>query len=178
MAIGWGPGHIWLHTTLEGPWPHYMILEVSWDGLWTLSFGLSKFHGHGSWLVCEVALSPPRALDKPSQTSRCPWHESPNHDILVKNVTQNIYWRDIKWIFLSPRGSYIHTPNLFIFIGRPKSLSRQQLPCSQNLLTVMLDVLNSDWVPTSISSLCSIYRNKNFVFFVLLVIGSSHLTKH
>ena len=20
--LGWGPGHIWLHTTLEGPWPH------------------------------------------------------------------------------------------------------------------------------------------------------------
>ena len=34
-----------------------MILEVSWDGLWTLCFGLSQFHGHGSWLVCEVALS-------------------------------------------------------------------------------------------------------------------------
>jgi hypothetical protein len=47
---------IWLHTTLEGPWPHYMILGVCWDGLWTLSFGLSQFHGHGSWLVYEVAL--------------------------------------------------------------------------------------------------------------------------
>jgi hypothetical protein len=34
-----------------------MILEVCWDGLWTLSFGLSQFHGHGSWLVCEVALT-------------------------------------------------------------------------------------------------------------------------
>ena len=43
-------GHIWLHTTLEGPWPYDMNLEVSWDGLWTLSFGLSHFHGHGSWL--------------------------------------------------------------------------------------------------------------------------------
>ena len=40
IAFGWGPGHVWLHTTLEGRWPHYMILEVSWDGLWTLSFGL------------------------------------------------------------------------------------------------------------------------------------------
>jgi hypothetical protein len=48
--------HIYLHTTLEGPWPHYMILEVYWDGIWTLSFGLSQFHGHGSWLVCEVTL--------------------------------------------------------------------------------------------------------------------------
>jgi hypothetical protein len=35
-----------------------MILEVSWDGLWTLSFGLSQFHGHGSWLVCEVVVIP------------------------------------------------------------------------------------------------------------------------
>ena len=52
IAIGWGPGHTWLHTTLEGPWPHYMILEVSWDGLWTLSFGLSQICGHGLWLVC------------------------------------------------------------------------------------------------------------------------------
>ena len=34
-----------------------MILEVSWDGLCTLSFGLSQFHGHGSWLVCEVVLN-------------------------------------------------------------------------------------------------------------------------
>jgi hypothetical protein len=29
-----------------------MILEVCWDGLWTLSFGLSQFHGHNSWRVC------------------------------------------------------------------------------------------------------------------------------
>jgi hypothetical protein len=26
------------------------------DGLWILSFGLSQFHGHGSWLMCEVTL--------------------------------------------------------------------------------------------------------------------------
>ena len=34
-----------------------MILEVCWDGLWTLSLGLSQCHGHSSWLVCEVALT-------------------------------------------------------------------------------------------------------------------------
>ena len=34
----------------------YMCLEVWWDGLRTRSFGLSQFHGHSSWLVCEVAL--------------------------------------------------------------------------------------------------------------------------
>jgi hypothetical protein len=49
------------HMTSHYPWgpvtKNYMILEVSWvDGLWTLSYGLSWFHGHGSWLVCEVAL--------------------------------------------------------------------------------------------------------------------------
>jgi hypothetical protein len=33
IAFGWGPGHMWLHTKREGPWPHHMILEVSWDGL-------------------------------------------------------------------------------------------------------------------------------------------------
>jgi hypothetical protein len=55
IAFGCGPGHIWLHTTLEDRLPHYMILEVSWDNLSRLSFGLSQFHGHGSWLVCEVA---------------------------------------------------------------------------------------------------------------------------
>jgi hypothetical protein len=48
--------YIWLHTTLEGPWPHYMIMEVSLEGPLHTSFGLSQFHGHGSWLVCEVAL--------------------------------------------------------------------------------------------------------------------------
>ena len=34
-----------------------MILEVSRVRLWTLSFGLSQFHGHRSWLVCELALN-------------------------------------------------------------------------------------------------------------------------
>jgi hypothetical protein len=33
-----------------------MIPEVCWNGRWTLSFGLSQFHGHGPWLMCEVAL--------------------------------------------------------------------------------------------------------------------------
>ena len=43
------PYHIWLHTTFEDPWPHYIIMGVPWDRLWTLSFGLSQSHGHGSW---------------------------------------------------------------------------------------------------------------------------------
>ena len=36
---------------------HYMILEASWGTAFGhFSFGLSQFHGHGRWLVCEVAL--------------------------------------------------------------------------------------------------------------------------
>ena len=34
-----------------------MISEVIWDSLRTLSYGLSQFHGHNSWLMCEVTLS-------------------------------------------------------------------------------------------------------------------------
>ena len=52
LAFGWGPGHISLHTTLEGPWPHYMILEVFWDNLWTLLLGSHNFMftALGSWV--------------------------------------------------------------------------------------------------------------------------------
>jgi len=42
-----------------------MILEVSWDGLWTLSFGFSQFHGYRSWLMCEVALTPLHPIIRP-----------------------------------------------------------------------------------------------------------------
>ena len=42
----------------------YMTLEVPWDGLWALSFGLSQFHGYGSWLMCEVAIrASPMVMD-------------------------------------------------------------------------------------------------------------------
>jgi hypothetical protein len=27
IVFGWGPGHIWLHTTLEGPWAHIWFLR-------------------------------------------------------------------------------------------------------------------------------------------------------
>ena len=56
MACGWRPGHKWVHTTLENPWPHFMVLEVSWNGPWALSFGLSQPHGHSPWVMCEAAL--------------------------------------------------------------------------------------------------------------------------
>ena len=40
IAFGWGSGHVWLHTTLEGPWPHYMSLEVCWGCPLDTFFGL------------------------------------------------------------------------------------------------------------------------------------------
>ena len=64
IAFGWVPGEMWPHPTIKGMWPCYMILEVSCNGLWTLSFGLSQFHGHGSSLMCKVApnLSPTASI--------------------------------------------------------------------------------------------------------------------
>ena len=58
---------VWLrdrsHMTSHYTWgPLYVILEVSWDGLWTLSFGLSQFHGNCSCLICEVSLGYYHAL--------------------------------------------------------------------------------------------------------------------
>ena len=43
IIFGWGPGHIWLHTRLEGMWPHYMILKVCWDGLGHFLLGSHNF---------------------------------------------------------------------------------------------------------------------------------------
>ena len=53
IAFGWEPSQMRLHTTLEGPWPPYMFLEVS---MGQLLLDSHQFHGHGSCLVCEVAL--------------------------------------------------------------------------------------------------------------------------
>ena len=47
-----------------------MILEASWDGLGHFLFGLSQFHGHGSWLVCEVALNQAYHMHKASLDAR------------------------------------------------------------------------------------------------------------
>ena len=68
---GWGPAwieihwnSIWLrtrsHMTSHYTWRSVNklhALEVSWGNLWTVPIELSQFHGHGSWLMCEVALS-------------------------------------------------------------------------------------------------------------------------
>ena len=64
----WGPAwieihwnSIWLrvqsHMASHNTWGSVITLHDFGgvlDGLWTLSFGLSQFQGHGSWLVCEV----------------------------------------------------------------------------------------------------------------------------
>ena len=68
----WGPAwikihwnNIWLraqsHMTSHYTWVFVITptwhLKVPWYNLYTLSFALSQFHGHGSWLVCEVAFT-------------------------------------------------------------------------------------------------------------------------
>ena len=32
--------------------PNFGLIEVCWDGLWTLFFGLLQFRGHSIWLIC------------------------------------------------------------------------------------------------------------------------------
>jgi hypothetical protein len=50
-----------------------MVLKVFWDGLLRLSFELSQFHGHGSWLVCEVALrATSHGVPRPARVSESP----------------------------------------------------------------------------------------------------------
>ena len=50
--------HMSSHYTW-GSGPHYMMLEVCWGRFGhSISFGLSQFPGHGSWLVCEVDSGP------------------------------------------------------------------------------------------------------------------------
>jgi hypothetical protein len=59
IAIGRGPDHICLHTTLEGTVTTlHDFGDVLGRPFWTLSFGRSQFHGHCSWLLCEVLLIP------------------------------------------------------------------------------------------------------------------------
>jgi hypothetical protein len=48
---------VWLH--LRGRDHTTWFLRWLGDGFWKLSFGLSQFHDHGSWPVCDVALSVP-----------------------------------------------------------------------------------------------------------------------
>ena len=116
ISFGQGPNHTWLHTTLEGPWPHYVILEVSWDGgLWTLPFGLSHFHSHNSWLICEVALS---SKDVKHDTLNESLHASSNlsksfkwnscEDILPKSPHLHKHWKHPKlWEPLSSFQTFV-----------------------------------------------------------------------
>jgi hypothetical protein len=62
IAYGWGPGHIWFHIALEGPWPHLHDFGGVLDGLWTLPFGLSQFSWFG--LLARVCSRPNKREEK------------------------------------------------------------------------------------------------------------------
>jgi hypothetical protein len=90
--------HMTSHTTLEGPWPHYVILGVCWDGLWTLWFGLSQLNGHSSWLVYEVDPNTKPGDHGTPNTHNC-WF------ILFYHVWRPT-WIDIHW---GPGHIWLHT---------------------------------------------------------------------
>ena len=55
IAFGWEPGHIGLaHYTRGSVTAIHDFRGILGQPLDTFSFGLSQFHGHGSWLMCEV----------------------------------------------------------------------------------------------------------------------------
>ena len=51
LHINWWPGHMCLHTTLEGPRPHYMVLEVSCV---VVIFSLNEYTSGGGWQTGET----------------------------------------------------------------------------------------------------------------------------
>ena len=52
-----------------------------WDGHWTRSFGLSQFHGHGTWLVCKV---------ESYIRCPCPWVLSGHGCDIIGNIIGNV----------------------------------------------------------------------------------------
>jgi hypothetical protein len=145
----WGPSwidihwnNIWLrarlHTTLEGPWPpHYTMLEVCWDGLWTLSFALSQCHGHSSWLVALNSDSKPqndnlcdllcltkwgtfRMKSQPT-AHKCMWELVRPHTPFKYTVT---YWRTTVVGAESPSGIKLNL-EVFVVVVIRKLISTQ-----------------------------------------------------
>jgi hypothetical protein len=59
MKIHWNSVwlRMWSHMSSHHTWGYHTGWVWRCDGLWTLSFGLSQLHGHGSWFVCKVALT-------------------------------------------------------------------------------------------------------------------------
>jgi hypothetical protein len=66
--------HVWLHIALEGPWPHYMILEVPWDNLGT-TFGHSLLGSH-NFMVIALGSCVKWPLASPTHGGKVPTFES------------------------------------------------------------------------------------------------------
>jgi hypothetical protein len=65
ISFGWGPRHMWLHTTLKGMWPHCMILKVSCNSLLTLLFDTKQLTSSNNvmvWLLACVWSGPHKGL--------------------------------------------------------------------------------------------------------------------
>ena len=79
--------HIWLHTTLEGPWPHYMVSEVSRDGLWTLLLG-----SHNS-IILALGSCVKWPLDYGEEDHRSVKNLSPRQGYLRQWLVRRIRWK-------------------------------------------------------------------------------------
>ena len=70
------------HYTRESVTTLHDFRGVCWDGLWTLSFGLSQVRGHGPWLMCEVALT--FTFHRQLQRNDLSFHNSKVHHVLKR----------------------------------------------------------------------------------------------
>ena len=127
------------------------------------SFGLSQFHGHGSWLVCEVALTllhlhsvrrTPCTVPRNARMPSPKYHKRPPpHQISI------IEFLEIKATFFGPRN--LHAPRPW-WNGIARSERKRER--ERDLLNSLISV-NSAIVETPLSHVC--------LFFSLLFLSTA-----
>ena len=98
IDIHWNNIHLvedWSHMTSHYTWGPMTTLHdfgSALGGLLDTSFGLSQFHGHGSWLVCEVALRRPCQASKTLNS----WYQARHECDLILGGEREI-WQELVW---------------------------------------------------------------------------------
>ena len=100
-------------TTLHDFGGDLTAILVCIDGLWTLSFGLSQVPGHGSWLVCEVAL-----------TSSTLSYYMPSTLIFSSPFFAPPYYSSLLSTSILKVASPLHNPCFIGFVCRTKTMHR------------------------------------------------------
>ena len=127
-----------------------MISSVSWNNFWTLPFGLSQFHGHGSWLVCEVA------LNWTEQNSHNSSKESPSWTLRKKHLNSK------KVSSPTHMGGNLHEQQWVGWIALVKWIN-------EPMLFIQLTVVHASFLPSGLASI----RLIRSIFKTKLLLGLS-----